>query len=491
VTDAATVAQAIALLGADANATYALSDTALNLAGASLNVGQHATLINASDAVTVAQIDAIHAYVNPGVLTLLALTDSAANLAAAIAPSLDPALADARSFTVTGTASVAQADVIHGYNAQVRYALSDTVANVVAAIAAGDAALSAASSFAETGTATVAQATAIHGFNAVSALATYALADTGAALVAAAAATVHAASIVTATDTLLAAQATALLGEVALAPTFHYTLTDTAAALAAAPAAAVTGATSVTITTVATIAQATTIHGEAPLAAYSITDAAATLATALDTGNPSLAAVEAANTIAVTDPALRLTVNANEFTNLLAGHALLAANDTIAVDGPNVSVNLGTLHAFGGVPGTGLTLGGAQNGSYTVNLGTSGETSVTLDGTGHHQITKTTGVLETFVEGVGATGGSTLANLELNDVIDLTNATKGKLSGANLGAGSSVTKAGQWAFAGNVLTWWDDNTGHNHAESLTLQFHAGSTHTSLQLANNGHTFSVI
>jgi hypothetical protein len=491
VSDGVTVAVASGLA---ANTVYGLSDTAANLAAATFDFVHRPALINASDAVTVAQLDAIHAYTNPGVLALLALADSAANLKAAIT-ALDPALADARSFTVAGAASVAQADAIHGYNAisaQAPYALSDTAANVVAAIGVNDPALSAAISFTETGTATAAQAAAIHGFNAVSSLSTYALADTGTALAAAAAATVHAASSVTPSTALLAADATTLLSELASPGIpFSYSLSDTAAALAAAPAATVHGATSVTISSVATVAQATTLHGEAPLAAYRIADAATTLATALSTGNPNLAAVEAANTIAVTDTGLRLSVNADQFTNLLAGHALLVPNDTITIDGLNVLAPLGTLHAFGGVPLTGLTLGGAQNGSYIVNLGTSGETSVTMEGTGHQQITKATGVLETFVEGASSTGGSTLANLELNDVLDLTNAAKGKLSGANLGAGSSVTKAGQWAFAGGQLTWWDDNPGHNHAETLTLQFHAGSTHTSMQLANNGHNFTVI
>jgi hypothetical protein len=100
--------------------------------------------------------------------------------------------------------------------------------------------------------------------------------------VAAPAATVHSASDVTASTTLLAADAASLSAELATPATpFHYTLTDTAPNLVAAATAVVTGATSVTISGPATVAEATTLHVEAALSAYSIVDAATTLASAL------------------------------------------------------------------------------------------------------------------------------------------------------------------------------------------------------------------
>ncbi|HVQ40681.1 MAG TPA: hypothetical protein VMS54_00670 [Vicinamibacterales bacterium] len=648
VTDGVTVAQAVAG-GLTTASNYGLSDTAANLAAATFDTAHRPSVINATGPVTVAQLDAIHLYKNPGALTLLGLSDTAANLAAAIkvAPAVpDPALADARSFTVTTAASVAQADAIHAYNAisaQALYALSDTAANVVAAINRIDPALTTASSVAVTDPATVAQGNTIHAFNA---LATYALTDTASALLLAPFATVHSASSVTANGALSAANATTLMGEVTLPSTFHYTLSDSAAALVAAAPAVVTGATSVTVSGAANVAQASTIHGEAPLATYALTDTAAALAAAglnapatvhsassvavssgtllaaeagtllsalatpatpftftlSDTGAhlaavASQAAVHAASGITTTGPMLvaeattvvselatpatpfaysladtstnllaattvvagahlgptpvtvtnlmtvleaatvhtalplaaysiadtattlasslsnlspnlglvggaatidvggpltasALVLNDTQFHNLLlAGHPLLALNDTIAVDGTGTTiaapVNLGVLTDFGGNDVAGMVLGGSNNASYIVDLGTSGVAKVTMQGTGHQQITAHTGgTPETFLMGATATGGSIIGNLQSNDLIDIL----GVNSSLSNKAVTAVTKATDWSFDGHLLTWWDSS--HAQAETLTLNFAGNVAHT-LSVNVDKHTFTVI
>jgi hypothetical protein len=50
-----------------------------------------------------------------------------------------------------------------------------------------------------------------------------------------------------------------------------------------------------------------------------------------------------------------------------------------------------------------------------------------------------------------------------------------------------VTKAGDYALVGNTLTWY--NEGHNHADTLTLQFAGTATH--LVLGADKHTFKVV
>ena len=199
----------------------------------------------------------------------------------------------------------------------------------------------------------------------------------------------------------------------------------------------------------------------------------------------------------MTDATPRLTVNADQFTNLLLvglpGHGhLLAANDTIVIDGADgtlaAGANLGTLSAFhtSGVV-AGMILGGAQNnGSYTVNLGTSGETSITMEGTGHQQITGHTGTKETFVMGLSATGGSTIINLDANDK-DIVDVGTGISLTTRVGTGAQVTGTGQWAFgADHVLTWWD--SGHGKVDTLSLQLAVNATDLKITA---GHTFTVI
>jgi hypothetical protein len=194
--------------------------------------------------------------------------------------------------------------------------------------------------------------------------------------------------------------------------------------------------------------------------------------------------------------AAALTVDASQFANLLAaGHPLLALNDTIVIDAPGISplapVNLGTLVDFGGNDAFGMILGGAQNGSFSVNLGSSGVAAVTMSGLGQQQISGATGPRESFIVAGDSIGGSTILNLESSELIDVTNASFGdpKKDPTRVDFGSQVIGSGQWAFeAGNhTLTWWDD--GHNAAETLTLQFAAGVTQD--LTIKNAHTFQVV
>jgi hypothetical protein len=665
-TNGITAAAALTLLGTTPSASFALSDTAANLAATSANTGHHANLINATGAVNVLQLDAIRAIASAGVLTTLRVVDTAAHVVAAIAAA-DPALAGAISFAVSDVVTVAQADTIHGFNsvsAQANYAVADSAANVATAMLAHDAALSRATGFTLSGTATVAQADAIHAFNAVSAQASYAVADsaanliaainaldaalnsatsmaitgtttlaqadairgytsalvptplllsysitdsssnllaltssgqlftmfgasqvtvtdaptlsvadvdnllglnlnttftlgyslvdtganllaaqhatavtaaahvtvidtpqlsiagavtllvtdhavfpfsyslfdTGVALAGATATTIHGATAVAASDALLVAQASILHAEIAAGSTLSYDLVDTAAHLAAGTPALISAAGSVTSSDAATVAQATIILAEHPatlsnLTTYSIADASTLVAAALTTGNASLAAVEHATTIGVTDPFVgpdfspNLTVNANQFGNLLNGTTLLAANDTITIDGLDVNVNLGTLHAFGGDVAAvhAMNLGGVNNGSYTVNMGTSGETAIFMDGTGVQHIVASSSTKEKFIVGIANNGGSTITNLDIADSVDTIGPRTGALVPGAVGSAALVNGVGKWAFTGGVLTWWNQDT--NVADHLTLGLTA-SAH-GLVLDNNHHSFTVI
>jgi hypothetical protein len=317
---------------------------------------------------------------------------------------------------------------------------------------------------------------------------TYSLSDTSEALFALTAAAVSGATTVevSVTDTATVAQAAFL---VPLNPpgATTYALADTAQNLAAADPALLTGATSVTLDDAATVAQAVTIHGTVAAASFSIADLSATLATALTTGDPDLATVQAADFIGVTvpgDPDFVLTVNADQFGNLLAGTTFLTSLDGIAIDGAETA-NLNTLDFFGGDPFFGMTLGGAAGGSYTVNLGTSGEFSITMEGTGVQDITAANGVIETFFEGGTSLGGSIIRNMEVGDQVDVGSASTTALATREATTGA-VNAAGEWAFdtVTDLFTWWDD--AHAAAEQLTL---VGVV--DLDPAGGGHAFNVI
>jgi hypothetical protein len=177
-----------------------------------------------------------------------------------------------------------------------------------------------------------------------------------------------------------------------------------------------------------------------------------------------------------------LTLNADQFGNFLSGPTLLAATDTIAVDG-DVSANLGTLTPFGGDVLAGMTLGGAQNGSYIVDMGTSGISQVFMEGTGIHQVTGSL-TKETFILGADQGGGSTISGLRPLDQIDI--GADGTKLQTNVATAAEVDAVSEWNYSGGVLTWFAEGT--NTVEALTLQFAAGSN---LSIDNNRQGFTVI
>jgi hypothetical protein len=228
-----------------------------------------------------------------------------------------------------------------------------------------------------------------------------------------------------------------------------------------------------------------------PTAEYSIGDASATLAAALTTGSASLETVQAATLVDVTGVA-SLEVNADQFGNLLASPTVLAADDTIVINGAETA-NLGTLDFFGSDVNTGMTLGGALNGSYTVDMGTSGMRTVVMEGLGLHDITAATDLAELFTMGLDSLGGHTLRGLEAGTRADRINVNGGgsvNLDPTAVATGTDVDVSGEWAFdasaGGGTLTWFDET--HLTADTLILQFGAGAT--GIEIRNN-HEFDVV
>jgi len=225
-------------------------------------------------------------------------------------------------------------------------------------------------------------------------------------------------------------------------------------------------------------------------ATYSISDSAAAITTAFTTGNGGLTAVQNAVTVDATDNAglATLTLTDAQFGNLLTGTSLLAADDTITVNGAG---NTGwVLDNFGGNE----TLVLSSAGPYFVGMGTSGTTTLHLGGTGNHTIgADDAGALaETFILDAAQNGGSTITGLTAGDMIDIdgANAIAALVAGVS-GAGTTgvggvagvVDVATEWSFASSTLTYWNDVA--NAAHTLTLTGTIGS----LTMAG-GDTFTV-
>ncbi|MBI2316525.1 MAG: hypothetical protein HYU75_05780, partial [Betaproteobacteria bacterium] len=420
-----------------------------------------ATSVTVSDAVTVAQADALLA-LNANVI--YPLFDTVANLTA---PSALSAVAGADFVTPTDPATVAEAEALLALNPNTFYSLADTAGNLLAFGAEATVAGAQSVAVADPGI-TVGEADAILLLNS---LATYSLSDAAANLLdpLEAAIVAGALSVTVPGDEILVFEAQTLLA--LNAQTSGFGLSDTAFNLTLDPALLGLAA-SLTVTDAASVAEAATILAAQPTTILSIADTSANVAAALSTGSPDLATLASATTIGVTDPSLTLTLDADQFGNLLAGSALLSAADTIAIDGAEVLADLGTLHFFGGDITLGMTLGGTNNGSYIVDMGGSGEASVVMAGLGQHQISAALGVLESFVMGATSLGGSAIGNLEAGDRFDVTGGGSTVLA-TDVGAAALVDADGEWAFDGAQLTWWDSD--HASADVLTLQFAAGAT----------------
>jgi hypothetical protein len=170
---------------------------------------------------------------------------------------------------------------------------------------------------------------------------------------------------------------------------------------------------------------------------------------------------------------------------------LLAPGDTIVIDGTgDTNANLGGLGPFGG--NHTMVLGGANHGSYIIDMGTSGETQITLEGSGHQQISAGFGTAETFIMGATQTGaqtaGTSISNLENNgggagDSIDVGSANN--LTTAE-GSAGAVVAAGEYFTSATQLTWFD--AGHSAVDTVAITL-AGPS--SLVLQADHHTFKVV
>ena len=185
-----------------------------------------------------------------------------------------------------------------------------------------------------------------------------------------------------------------------------------------------------------------------------------------------------AATYRISDSAATLTLTDAQFGNLLTGTSLLAAGDTIVVNGAG---NTGwVLDNFGGNE----TLVLSSAGSYFVGMGTSGTTTLLMGGTGNHTI-GAGAATETFILDATQNGGSTITDLTAGDMIDIdgANAIAGLTAGQS-GAGTftgAIDTAGEWSYSGSTLTYFA-----GAALTLTLT----GTITTLTMQGNGDTFLV-
>ena len=191
-----------------------------------------------------------------------------------------------------------------------------------------------------------------------------------------------------------------------------------------------------------------------------ISDTAANLKIAFEGGSGT--GYIAAATSFTSDGTLTLTGAGNAALQASAGDLNSVA---LIIDGTNETVNLGTLSIYGG-NGT-LSLGDAGPGTdvYTVNLGTSGVTTINVLGTGNHNITAAAAVLETFVLG-DTDGGGIFQGLSTSDVIDLDAETATNWDVAEEATIGAVDAVGEWFFDAGVLTYYSETS--TAAEAIAL-----------------------
>lgn len=318
--DAATIAQLNAISARAASITaYSLNDTAAGLLTASSAQLNGAINIVASTAVTAAVAKTIVDATNTGTNTF-SIADTAANVLAADVAVLG---ADADDVIVISdtTVSAAVATQLRAFDeanngltgftivqggAAGMFVISDTVANLTAT---GNAAAVAASTDVRvTGTITVADANLVR---AAATSATYNVADTYSRLVAALATTVGATDV-TVTNQVTVAQANSAVANFSAA-TLNMTVRDTASSVAAglaASSAGLTTATQISVSTSATVAQAarlSELSSSKLVGGYAIADSSANVTAALNTANAvnatDRATVLGATTITLSDAA--------------------------------------------------------------------------------------------------------------------------------------------------------------------------------------------
>jgi hypothetical protein len=398
-TTAATVGEAAILRAAAANgagkATYSISeaDTATTLVSGNAAILDGATNITitatTSGSITATEADVVMMATNSGATTIALVSGSASSIAAIVTSK--GANDTITKIEATSTSSVADIKVLQGMSNTVVYALSDTAANLAAA---GDAVLNGATSIAATGTATLAQLAIIDAATPSNANTTVTVKDTAANILAASpsllarangaitltdkslsaatiaqlealddayttfsittsttpivdtsanlllaenAAVVAAADHVTVSDTMAVAKALLVadvVGAVGSGQSFVYNLSDTYAALAlAAPTA--DGAANVTVTNLVSASQAKNADDWAGKATYSVRDTAAQLANSTYAAAIAKATAVTATTAADITQAGKLSEMAN------------LASYTIKDDATDVFNALNTLNGSG------------------------------------------------------------------------------------------------------------------------------------------------
>jgi len=147
--------------------------------------------------------------------------------------------------------------------------------------------------------------------------------------------------------------------------------------------------------------------------------------------------------------------------------AAIALEDTILSGNYGVDLtgtNLGVLTTFTG--NHTLTVGNASKLAVTVDLGTSGFSTIHLAGQGNHVVTAVEDVREIFILDAAQNGGSTIKGLTVGDKVNIDGAGLIEALTGNSQAAKAVDSAGEWGFNAGVLTYFNSVDGH--AEAITL-----------------------
>jgi len=387
-----------------ANLTAATGATALANVLATATAG---TLVISDTNGTVAQIAALSAA--GATITGLTIVDTAANLTGATAELIAGVNGvNAPSDNGTVTHDVASLTEIYSNNgsAYASYNLSDTVANVVAAITADDGLVNFAQSVTATGVATVAQATTMQAETTMGSAIAYSITDTAALIAGGAAAVLNAATNLTANTAATVAQASTI-NAATNSGTTAYDVSDTAANVATAVAASVAGiegaSGTVTATGNATVAQADIIAAFTKAAVFSVSDTATNVAAAsaaalneavniATTGTSTLAqantAIAASNSGTTTIAAVSgtsaeivtLSIGANDTITTLSVTGTTTGADAVTIAAKDTGTNVTNAIAFTNVTGTaaelttvGATVLAAATGTITASASTLAE----------------------------------------------------------------------------------------------------------------------
>ena len=114
-----------------------------------------------------------------------------------------------------------------------------------------------------------------------------------------------------------------------------------------------------------------------------------------------------------------------------------------------------------------------------------GATWVSTEGTGHQLMAAAIHSGENFAVDSSASGGSTPGNATFGEMLDIDGGGHAHWT-MHMTTAASATLPGPWACAESYAGWWD--SGHNLAETLTLQFAADVTNPSTK---DAHVFTVL